>query len=166
MNIQEVAYEMLYAVIFWGVLFIIAAVTEFATQQLVSIWFVVGSLCAIVLAAFGCSEIVQVAVFLVVSLLLLIFTRPIVRKVFKFNLVDTNLKREIGKNAVVIQEIDTEKGTGRVRLEDSEWIAVSSQNLVIPKDSIVRVCAIDGAKLFVEPVKKANDKQITTNEAK
>lgn len=157
---------MIWALTFWGILFIIAAVTEFATQQLVSIWFVVGSLCAIILAACGCSEIVQVAVFLIVSLLLLIFTRPLFRKVFKFNLRDTNLKRELGKNAIVIQEINPETGTGRARFGDSEWIAVSSQNLVIPKDSIVRVCAIDGTKLIVEIVKKADDKKNELNEVK
>jgi len=157
---------MIWALIFWGVLFIIAAATEFATQQLVSIWFVVGSLCSIILAICGCSEITQAAVFLIVSLILLIFTRPIFRKVIKFNLRDTNLKRELGKNAVVIQEINPETGTGRARFGDSEWIAVSSQNLVIQKDSIVRVCAIDGTKLIVEIVKKADDKNAVSNEIK
>lgn len=43
---------------------------------------------------------------------------------------------------------------------------MSSQNMVIPKDSIVRVCAIDGTKLIVEIVKKANDKKAAPNEVK
>lgn len=142
--------RMTYALIFWSVLLVLSVGVEVGTQQLVSIWFAAGSLGAIIAATVGGSEMVQLIVFVALSFLLLIFTRPILRKVYNFEIKDTNAKIDLGKNAIVIQEIDPVKGTGRARLGDSEWIAVSAQKLVIPVGSVVKVCDIDGAKLIVE----------------
>ncbi|MGN0630273.1 MAG: NfeD family protein, partial [Ruminococcus sp.] len=99
------------ALIFWSVMLVAAIAAEFATQQLVTIWFAAGSLGALIAAAAGASITVQLILFAVLSLLLLIFTRPILRKVLSFDFKDTNAKLDIGKLAVVIQEIDLEKGT-------------------------------------------------------
>ena len=127
----------------------VSIVAELATQQLVCIWFAAGSLGALITAAANASWTVQLIVFVALSVLLLIFTRPILRKVLGFEFKDTNAKLDIGKTAVVIQEIDSIKGTGRVRLGDSEWIAVAESELVVPVGTTVRVDKIDGAKLFV-----------------
>lgn len=143
---------MTFAIIFWSVLLVAAVIAEFGTQQLVSIWFAAGSLVALITAALGFSEIVQLLVFAIVSLVLLIFTRPILRKFLRFEIRDTNVKSDLGKNAVVIQEIDPQKGTGRARLGDTEWRAVSSDSCVIQAGSIVKVLDIDGTRLIVEPV--------------
>ena len=143
---------MTFAIIFWSVLLVAAVIAEFGTQQLVSIWFAAGSLVALITAALGFSEIVQFVVFASVSLVLLIFTRPILRKFLRFEIRDTNVKSDLGKNAVVIQEIDPQKGTGRARLGDTEWRAVSSDSCVIQTGSIVKVLDIDGTRLIVEPV--------------
>ncbi len=99
---------------------------------------------------------VQLILFVGLSLLLLILTRPILRKVLHFEYKDTNAKRDIGKLAIVIQEVNAEKGTGRARLGDSEWIAVAENGSFIPEGTTVRVDRIDGAKLYVSllPEKK------------
>lgn len=135
------------AIIFWSVLLIIAVAAELATQQLVSIWFAAGSLGALIAASAGASVTIQLVIFAALSLLLLIFTRPIVRKALSFGIKDTNAKLDIGKLAVVIQEINPEKGTGRVRLGDADWMAVAAPEIVIPEGTTVRIERIDGAKL-------------------
>ncbi len=145
---------MTFTLVFWSVLLAAAIITEFGTQQLVSIWFAAGSLVALITAAAGCSEIVQFTVFASVSFILLIFTRPILRKFLRFEIKDTNAKADIGKNAIVIQEIDPQKGTGRARLGDAEWRAISVDSCNIPKGTVVKVLDIDGTSLIVEPVRE------------
>lgn len=144
------------AIIFWSVMLVTAIAAEFATQQLVTIWFAAGSLGALIAAAAGGSLTLQLILFVALSLVLLIFTRPILRKVLSFDFKDTNAKLDIGKLAVVIQDIDSEKGTGRARLGDAQWMAVSSDGSKIPAGTTVRVNEIDGTKLIVEP---ASEKQ-------
>lgn len=146
------------AIIFWSVMLVTAIAAEFATQQLVTIWFAAGSLGALIAAAAGGSLTLQLILFVALSLVLLIFTRPILRKVLSFDFKDTNAKLDIGKLAVVIQDIDSEKGTGRARLGDSQWMAVSSDGSKIPAGTTVRVNEIDGTKLIVE---LASEKQTT-----
>lgn len=147
---------MTFAIVFWSILLVAAVIAEFGTQQLVSIWFAAGSIVALITAAVGGSEIVQLVVFTAVSLVLLIFTRPILQKFLRFEIRDTNAKADLGKNAVVIQEIDPQKGTGRARLGDVEWRAVSSDSCIIRVGSVVKVLDIDGTRLIVE---SATEKQ-------
>ena len=89
----------------WGGLFVLTVLAEFATQQLVSIWFAAGALAGFLAACFGASPVVQIVLFVVISVVLLIFTRPIVRRIFSFGIKDTN-NQEIGRIAVVIQTVD------------------------------------------------------------
>ena len=99
--------------VFWGILLVVSVVAEVCTQQLVSIWFAAGALVACFAALFGASALVQVILFLAVSIILLILTRPILKRVMRFHIQDTNLKQDLGKYATVIQAIDPMKGTGR-----------------------------------------------------
>lgn len=89
--------------------------------------------------------------------LLLLLTRPLVRKFTNFASKDTNLRLDLGKYGTVVQTVDPEKGTGRVRVDDIDWIAVSHPDLVIPKGETVQVQAVDGTKLFVTPVQKSEE---------
>ncbi|WP_295216884.1 NfeD family protein [Ruminococcus sp.] len=132
----------------WGGLLVLTVVAEIISQQLISIWFAAGALAAFVAACFGASPVVQCVLFVAVSVLLLVCTRPIVKKVFTFGIKDTNTQ-EIGRIAVVIQPIDPIKGTGRVRLDGVDWIAVSQNGAVIPEQTSVRIEAVEGTKLFV-----------------
>lgn len=145
------------ALILWGILLIAAIAAEFATQQLVSIWFAAGSLGALLTATFDGPIWLQLIVFTVVSLLLLIFTRPILRKVLNFEVKETNAKMDVGRFAVIVQEINPEKSTGRARLGDAEWMAVSTDGSIIPAGTTVRVDDIDGAKLYVTPALKKEE---------
>ena len=136
----------------WGSLFVLTVIAEIASQQLISIWFAAGSLVALLAALCGAPIWLQALLFIAASALLLILTRPLVRKFTNFSSRDTNLRLDLGKFGTVVQTVDAEKGTGRVRVDDIDWIAVSQPNLVIPKGTTVQVQAIDGTKLFVTPV--------------
>ena len=129
------------AVVAFGVL-------EAATAVLVSIWFVGGAAVALLASFLGAALWLQIALFLAVSVLLLIFTRPICRRIFSFGIKDTN-NQEIGRIAVVIQEVDPVKNTGRVRLDGVDWIAVSQDGTIIPENTSVRIEAVSGTKLTV-----------------
>lgn len=151
---------MIAAIIFWSILLVAAVVAELSTQQLVCIWFGAGSLGALIAASAGGSVTLQLIIFVALSLILLIFTRPILRKALRFEYKDTNAKLDIGKLAVVIQEIDPSKGTGRARLGDAEWMAVAAPEIVIPAGTTVRVDKIDGAKLYVSLVPEQETEKV------
>ena len=136
----------------WGILFVLTVVAEIASQQLISIWFSAGSLVALFAAVLGAPIWLQALLFVAVSALLLILTRPLVRKFTNFVSKYTNLRLDLGKFGTVVQTVDPEKGTGRVRVDDIDWIAVSQPNWIIPKGATVQVQAVDGTKLFVMPI--------------
>ncbi len=134
--------------LFWGIILAISVIVEIASQQLISIWFAAGALVSFVAACFGASPQLQLVLFVLVSLLLLLCTRPLVRKIFSFDVKNTNTQ-EVGRIATVIQPIDHAKGTGRVRLDGVDWIAVSQTGVPISLNTSVRVEAVDGTKLLV-----------------
>jgi membrane protein implicated in regulation of membrane protease activity len=133
---------------FWAGLFVLTVIIEIAGQQLISIWFAAGALVAFIAACFHGSDIIQIVLFLAVSILLLIFTRPLTKKILSFGIKNTN-RQEIGKIGTVIQPIDPLTGTGRVRLDGVDWIAVSKDGIAIPVHACVRIEAVDGTKLLV-----------------
>ncbi len=134
----------------WLIAFVLFTVVEFATSMaLISIWFAAGSLVALVLAVFDVSLWVQILMFIIVSAILLICTRPIAKKHAENN-IDTNIKIIIGKTAKVIEDIDNSKATGRVRLNGVDWTAISDTGELIEKDSHVTVTKIEGSKLYVK----------------
>lgn len=136
-------------IIFWAVAFVILTIVEIGTYQLVSIWFAISSLLSLLCAVLGFSIAVQGAVFVVASVILLIATRPFIRKFLKNRNVPTNADLDIGKVAVVIEEINNGI-SGRVRLNGVDWAARSTDKSVISVGSNVIVEKIDGAKLIVK----------------
>ena len=149
----------------WGSLFVLTVIAEIASQQLISIWFAAGSLVALLAALCGAPVWLQALLFVAASALLLILTRPLVRKFTNFASRDTNLRLDLGKFGTVVQTIDAEKGTGRVRVDDIDWIAVSQPDLMIPKVQLYGVQAIDGTKLFVTPVPQTTEPVVESTNA-
>lgn len=137
-------------VIFWIIVLVAAILAEAASAALVSIWFAAGAVAALIAAACGASWILQLTLFVVFSAILLIFTRPLVKKLFPKKFIPTNSDSYAGKTAVVIEDIDSERGLGRVRFNGVDWIAVTETEQLIPKDSVVRIKEVRGAKLLVE----------------
>lgn len=136
--------------IMWIVLAIVFAVIEAVTVQIVTIWFAVGAVGAIVAYVLGANEIVQLTVFVAISLLTLILARPYLKKFTKTQVQPTNADMYIGKQALVTEEIDNSKGTGQAKINGSLWTARSADGSVIEKDCLVSVMSIEGVKLIVK----------------
>lgn len=134
----------------WLVLAVIFIVIEAITVGLTTIWFAAGAFVALLLALFKTGPGVQVAVFLIVSLVLLATTRKVFVNKLKTGSQKTNVDALVGEEAVVLEEI-TPHNTGLVKVKGQNWTAAASdKDATIPKDSTVTVKAIEGVKLIVE----------------
>lgn len=144
-------------VAFWLILLIICIGIEVATLGLTTIWFAGGALAAIFVAVVGGPIWLQAVIFIVVSLLLLFFTRPIAVKYFNKDRVKTNVESMVGRQAIVISEIDNLQGIGQVTVSGQEWSARSADERVnIAVGAVVTVVAINGVKLIVREQKLQN----------
>lgn len=135
----------------WLGVLVIFAIVEASTVTLVSIWFVGGSLAALIAALLGAEIWLQVALFLVVSTILLISLRPLLKKFHQPKKTQTNAPANIGKLAIVTESIDNLHGLGAVKLSGLTWTARSESGKGIEAGTVVRVKRIEGVKLFVEP---------------
>ena len=142
-------------IIFWIIFFIAALLVEAATFALVSIWFAAGAMGALITATMGGNLTLQLIVFTLVSGILLAFTRPMLKKLFPNKFIPTNSELEVGKTAVVTENIDNETGGGRVKLGGVNWAAVSADGAKISEGAVVTVTEVRSAKLAV--ILKAND---------
>lgn len=135
----------------WLGVLVIFAIVEASTVTLVSIWFVGGSLAALIAALLGAEIWLQVALFLAVSTILLISFRPLLKKFHQPKKVQTNAPANIGKLAIVTEAIDNLQGLGAVKLSGLTWTARSESGKGIEAGTVVCVKRIEGVKLFVEP---------------
>lgn len=137
--------------IFWLILFVVLLIIEIFTMGLTTVWFAGGALVAFVLAFAGLGLPVQIIVFLLVSILLLVLTRPIAIKFFNQERQKTNADSLIGQRAVVLETIDTLHGTGRVEVNGMEWSAKAEDlSVVIEAGTVVSIEGIQGVKLIVK----------------
>lgn len=141
-------FNMSVATIVWLVLCVFFVIVEIATVGLVSIWFAAGALVALLVSAVIDSVLLQLVVFAAVSLLTLVFTRPLVQKYVTPRQQPTNAELNVGKKAKVIRTI-TPNAPGRVRLEGVDWAARSTET--ISEGSWCIVTAVDSATLEVVP---------------
>lgn len=137
-------------VIVWLIVFAVAMIVEAGTTALVSVWFAAGALGAMIAAEMGASVIVQLVVFALLAGLLLIFTRPILKKLFPHRFIPTNSELDIGKTAVVIETINSVNGEGRVRLAGIDWAAVSADGSCISEGESVIIKEIRSSRVVVE----------------
>ena len=136
--------------IVWICAGIIFGVLEAVTVQLVSVWFVIGSCAALVSSLLGAKLYVQIIVFIVTSVLMLLITRPIVKKKLTVKVEPTNADRCIGLIATVIEDINNIDGTGLVKVDGKIWTARSLDSSIIEKGTKVIIEKIDGVKLIVK----------------
>lgn len=135
----------------WLILLIAFIVIEAATVNLTTIWFAGGALAALILSLFGVSIVWQVAIFLVVTALLLIFTKPIVQRHFNNKLTATNIQAMMGKQAIVTETIDNLHETGAVQVDGLTWTARAVDQQTISEGTIVEVMDVKGVTLYVKP---------------
>lgn len=148
MNLPEIS-----PMLWWVIALVIFLLLEAVTIQLVSLWFAAGSLVAAIAAGFGADTVVCFALFLCVSAVLLIFTRPMAKKYLDRKKSATNADALIGQCAVVVMPIDNLKAEGQVKVKGQIWTARSEQDEVFFADGDkVEVKAIEGVKLIVAPL--------------
>ncbi len=134
----------------WLSAILIFSIVEGITVQLVSIWFVIGSVAAFVSSLFNAPIYLQVIIFIAVSVVALVITRPLVKKKLEVKIEPTNADRCIGKTATVVEDIDNINGKGQVKVDGKIWSARSTNEDIIKKDTLVTVEKIDGVKLIVK----------------
>ena len=134
----------------WLGVTILAAIVEAAVPALVSIWFVPGGLAALIASLLGGPVVLQIGLFLAVSALALIVTRPIADRVQKKKAESTNADMAVGRTALVTEDINNLLASGRVTVLGNSWAARSvEESTVIPKGETVTVERIEGVKLMV-----------------
>ena len=135
----------------WLIIFVACIVIEIISMGLTTIWFAGGALIAAVGAALNAPIVLQIALFVLVSLVLLYFTRPIAVKYFNKDRVKTNAESLVGRQAIVVSEIDNLQGIGQVTVGGREWTARTvTEGITLPVGSVVIIRAISGVKLMVE----------------
>ena len=140
--------------IFWIVVLVAALVAEAVTMGLVSIWFAVGALAALLVEKLHGGVYLQMIVCLVVSLVVMYFTRPIAIKYFNKDRQKTNANSLIGKQAVVTGRIHNLEGVGKAVVSGQEWSAKSLEDdQIFEEGEIVKIVKIKGVKLIVESAK-------------
>ena len=135
----------------WLILFVILIILELCTINLTTIWFAFGALCSFVSSYFTNNLILQLIIFIVMTTLSLIFTKPIFDKYVKKKSEKTNLDMIIGKIGIAKTDIEPLK-KGRVYICGKEWMAVSDEK--IKKDEKVEALRIEGAKIIVKRKEK------------
>ena len=136
---------------FWILLTIALVVVEAVTVQLVTIWFAIGSLAALLADLLKVPPPFQIVIFVLVSLISLIATRPLVKKFAHKKIQPTNADRNIGAEAIVTQTINNVKAKGQVNVNGMDWTARAQNDEIIEEGTLVVVKNIEGAKLIVAP---------------
>ena len=145
-------------ILLWIILLIAFIVVELATVGLMSIWFAAGALAAFLMAVLSLPLMVQIIVFIAVSALLLIFTRPIMTKHLNAKTTKTNAESLVGEKARVLIPVNNLKSEGQVMVNGMEWTARSTKDEVIfSKDEMVKIVGISGVKLIIEKLNKEEE---------
>ena len=143
-----------WAALFWLVAMVAFLLIEATTVALVSTWFALGSLAAILVALLGLGAGFQIVVFLLVSAICLTALRPLVRKHVNPKLTKTNVDAVVGTTGLVTAPIDNVLAQGQVKLGPMYWTARSESGEPIAEGTLVKVVRIEGVKAIVSPVKE------------
>ncbi len=137
--------------LFWVILLVVFCAVEGLTVGLVTIWFALGALTALLISLVSDSIMLQGIGFVAVSLLTMVLVRPLAARVFATRHQPTNADRIIGQEAVVTVSINPIEGTGQVKVDGKVWTARSTAGTTIPEGQRVIIRKIEGVKVLVEP---------------
>ena len=141
--------------IIWGAVFVVTLVIELATSDLTTIWFVVSSAITLVCASLQVHPGLQVAIFVFLSIALVIATRPLTKKMMQTEIIHTNADKIIDMVGVVTTEIP-EDGIGEIKVDNGLWRAVSTEGKIEAGEK-VSVKSISGNKVIVSKIDSKND---------
>ena len=130
----------------WLTIAVILAIIEMSTVNLVSIWYIISSIIAMLTSLFIDSIVIQVAIFVLTGTLLLILTKDAIKKILP-NKTKTNIDRIVGMNGIVTEKI-TEKIPGVVKVDGKYWTATAEE--IINESETVKILEINSTKLKVK----------------
>lgn len=134
----------------WLAIIISLSILEITTVNLVSVWFVISGLIAMIISLFTDNIFIQISVFVILGLLFMLLTRKIVKKIVPEK-AKTNIDRIIGMEGIVVEKI-TKTKPGEVKVDGKIWTAVADET--INKEEMVKILQINSTKLKVERVKE------------
>lgn len=134
----------------WVIATLLLGFGEIVTAGFFMLPFAVGALVAAVLAWMDVEPVVQLLVFIVVSVIALFILQRFVRKSDE-HLPPMGSNRMVGQTGRVIEAIDTSEGIGRVRVETEDWRATTDGD-ALPVGATVRIVGIRGTRLVVEEI--------------
>lgn len=142
----------------WLAVVVVSAVMEFVTMDLTSIWFTAGAVIPFILSAInGVHWAIQISLFVVLTVLAIVFLRPLAKKCLLKNAnTQTNVSALIGKRCKMVTGCDFEN-MGSVKINGVVWSAVANDDNPIAQDEIVEIVKVDGNKLVVKQVKDKED---------
>lgn len=137
----------------WLGITIVSAIVELITIDLISIWFTIGGIGALITYALGLSQTVQIVVFVILSVICIVASRPLAKKYLKTQTVSTNYDRVIGQHGLVLKKIDADT-RGEVKVLSTEWSASSVDNSTLEVGDYCEILAVKGAHLVVKKINK------------
>ncbi|MBQ7435429.1 MAG: NfeD family protein [Oscillospiraceae bacterium] len=142
----------------WLGAMIVLLIVEALAPGLVSIWFALGALAAMISSMLGAPLWLQLVWFFLVSVVSLLLTRPLAKKYVNGRAVPTNADMAIGKDCVVTETIDNVRGTGAVSVGGKIWTArMASPEGRAEKGTVLRAVRIEGVKLIVEEKRETEE---------
>ncbi len=136
-------------VFIWIIIIVLLTLVEIMTINLTTIWYVASAIVSLIISFFSENFLLQFGIFVVLGTILLLTTRPFLKKLTVHKKEATNLDRVIGMEAIVTESID--KNTiGEVKVDGKRWSACSNQKIDV--NCVVKVLSIDGVKLKVERI--------------
>ena len=133
----------------WIIAIVVFLILEGAISGLVSIWFAIGALGGFISSLLGADFIVQITVFVILSVVAFIFVRKWAAKVFDKTAEKTDIDRFIGKQVIITESVNNKKNTGKAVINDVEWKVKSSTDEVIEEGEVATVEKIEGVSLIV-----------------
>lgn len=138
--------------IFWFFLLVVFLLLEASTVSLVSAWFALGALAAMIASLCGAEIWLEMILFVAVSTVALAALRPVTKKFINPRITKTNVDSLVGQQGLVTCVVDNGNGSGTVKLGSIEWSARSTEDKVIREGALVKVDRIEGVKAFVTEI--------------
>lgn len=139
----------------WLIIMVIFLIIEGATVGLTTLWFAIGALVAMLANLLGLGIVGQFIIFIVVSLVLLAFTRPLALKYLNPRRSRTNYEDAVDKTVKITERVDNDNGTGTAVLNGQEWTARAwKDDVIIEIGTMAQVVEVKGVKLIVKPQEK------------
>ena len=142
-------------IIIWAVIIVATVVIEFATDTLVTIWFALGAVVALIVLAFGGSEWIQLVSFVGSSAIFLVSTRPLTKKMMRRSIIRTNADKVINEIGIITKPFGFGE-IGEVKVENDTWRAINMDGRAFEEGEKVVIKAISGTKLVVSKIEEDN----------